>query len=88
MTILSNEQPVISYQDATSVDLKVAKCSQANCAGGGTDGLATLRLAWGSGSDDLTALRLLQYQVRAGTGTSTRNAISDRTASSNYVERL
>ncbi len=47
-----------------------------------------LRLRWGSGSDDITPLRQLQYQVRVGTGTTTHNIMPPKIGSPNYTNRL
>ncbi|MBP9851022.1 MAG: VCBS repeat-containing protein, partial [Candidatus Peribacteraceae bacterium] len=49
---------------------------------------ATVRLSWGSGSDTETATRMLQYQLRVGTGASAHNIVSGRTASPNWVNRV
>jgi hypothetical protein len=48
---------------------------------------ADVRLSWGSGSDAETATRMLQYQLRVGTGSNTNNIVSGVTASPNYVTR-
>jgi hypothetical protein len=49
---------------------------------------ADVRLSWGSGSDTQTATRLLQYQLKVGTGSSTNNIMSGKTNSPNYVTRV
>jgi hypothetical protein len=49
---------------------------------------ANVRLTWGSGSDTITATRLLQYQLKVGTGTTTNNILSSRTSSPNWVTRV
>jgi len=46
-----------------------------------------VRLRWGSGSDTQTATRMLQYQLRVGTGSLGNNIVSGKTASPNYVTR-
>ncbi len=51
-------------------------------------GIATVRLSWGSGSDTETTTRLLQYQLKVGTGSNTNNIISGKTASPLWVTRL
>ncbi len=50
--------------------------------------VATLRISWGSGSDTETATRLLQYQLRVGTGSTKNNIVSGKTASPHWVSRL
>lgn len=47
-----------------------------------------ITLRWGSGADTQTSTRLLQYQVRVGTGSNTHNIVSGRTASPNWVSRV
>ena len=47
-----------------------------------------VRLTWGSGSDTQTPTRLLQYQVKVGTGSNSNNIVSGVTASPNYVSRI
>lgn len=47
-----------------------------------------IRLSWGSGSDTETTTRLLQYQLKLGTGSNANNIVSGVTASPNWVNRL
>ncbi len=47
-----------------------------------------LRLSWGSGSDTETATKMLQYQLRVGTGSNAHNIVSAKTASPNWVTKV
>ncbi len=49
---------------------------------------ADVRLSWGSGSDTQTATRLLQYQLKVGTGSNSNNILSGKTSGPNYATRL
>ncbi|OGJ68393.1 hypothetical protein A3J34_00850 [Candidatus Peribacteria bacterium RIFCSPLOWO2_02_FULL_51_10] len=53
----------------------------------GGNGSGTVRLSWGSGSDTQTATRMLQYQLKVGTGSNSNNIVSGAQASPNYVSR-
>lgn len=50
--------------------------------------LAVIRLSWGSGSDSQTATKMLQYQLKVGTGSATNNILSAAMASPNWVTRV
>ncbi len=88
IAIGQNGLPVISYWDDTNDHLKVAKCGETSCSEGGTTGKINIRLRWGSGSDDITPLRQLQYQVRVGTGILAHSIAAARIGSPNYTPRL
>lgn len=47
-----------------------------------------VRLTWGSGSDTQTSTKMLQYQIRIGTGSSAHNIVSSKTASPSWVSRI
>ncbi len=47
-----------------------------------------VRLTWGSGSDTQTPTKLLQYQLKVGTGSNSNNIVSGKTASPHWVTRL
>ena len=51
-------------------------------------GRAAVTLAWGSGSDSQTSTRLLQYNVRVGTGASANNIVSGIAGDPSFVSRL
>lgn len=94
VAVPSSGHPIVSYYDATNGNLKVVKCGNPSCntiVGGVplTDGGSPIhRLAWGSGSDTITPAKLLQYQVKMGTGSSANNIVSGATAGPNYVSRV
>jgi hypothetical protein len=72
------------------------KCTLVPGGGGGIDhvritvyyDMRDIRLSWGSGSDTETSTRLLQYQLKLGTGSNANNIVSGVTASPNWVNRL
>lgn len=47
-----------------------------------------IRLTWGSGSDTITSTKMLQYQLRVGTGTALHNILSSQTSTPNWVSRV
>ena len=47
-----------------------------------------IRLNWGSGSDTETTTKMLQYQLKVGTGSNTSNIVSAKTSSPNWVTRI
>lgn len=49
---------------------------------------ADITLSWGSGTDLSTPTRLLQYQVRVGTGSSAHNIMSSKTGSKEWITRI
>lgn len=47
-----------------------------------------IRLNWGSGSDTITSTKMLQYQLKVGTGTALNNILSSQTSTPNWVSRV
>lgn len=47
-----------------------------------------IRLSWGSGSDTETSTKMLQYQLKVGTGSNASNIVSAKTSSPNWVTRI
>ena len=47
-----------------------------------------IRLTWGSGSDTITSTKMLQYQLRVGTGSALHNILSSMTSTPNWVTRV
>lgn len=45
-------------------------------------------LSWGSGSDAFSPTKMLQYQVRVGTGSNAHNIMSSKTASTQWISRI
>ena len=94
VAVPTSGHPIASYYDATNGNLKVVKCGNPSCSTivGGvpqTDGGSPVhKIAWGSGTDTITPAKLLQYQVKLGTGSSANNIVSGATASPNYLSRV
>lgn len=49
---------------------------------------ADVTLSWGSGSDSFSATKMLQYQVRVGTGSNAHNIMSSKTGSKQWITRI
>ncbi len=47
-----------------------------------------IRLTWGSGSDTITSTKMLQYQLKIGTGSALNNIYSSLTSTPNWVTRV
>lgn len=47
-----------------------------------------IRLNWGSGSDTITSTKMLQYQLKIGTGSALNNIYSSLTSTPNWVTRV
>ena len=47
-----------------------------------------IRLTWGSGSDTITSTKMLQYQLKIGTGSALNNIYSSLTSAPNWVTRV
>ncbi len=82
----TSDSPVVAYYDNSNGNAKVAACG-GDCSAGGEFGGMDFRLRWGSGSDDITPLRRLQYQVRVGTGAAAGNINPAKAASPNHTMR-
>lgn len=76
-TTLANTAP-----SAPSTGFNVIKLSEPAA------GYAKVRVMWGSGSDTQSTQRMLQYQLKMGTGSGLHNIVSGKAASPDYVSRI